>query len=321
MMIVTGAAGFIGSCLLKHLNEQGEERLIAVDDLGVDERWKNLVGKRFLDLINVQQLHEWLQEHHSEIKAIIHLGACSSTTERNAAYLLENNYGYTVRLAELALGYGIRFIYASSAATYGDGSLGFSDCHEQLDNLRPLNMYGYSKHLVDLWMKRQGVLDRVVGLKYFNVYGPNEQHKGRMASVITSMVPDVQGEGVIRLFRSSEPSRFADGDQRRDFLYVKDAVRMTSAFLGNEAGGIFNIGTGVPSSWNALASAVFCALDKPVNIAYIDMPPDLAGKYQNYTCADMAKTRQALGDKAMCSPLEDNVGDYVNNYILPGKLW
>ncbi len=321
MIIVTGAAGFIGSCLLKHLNDQKEEQIIAVDDLGTDERWKNLVGKRFIELLTIEKLFDWLKDRGSEVKAIIHLGACSSTTERDAAYLLENNYRYTIRLAEIALSHGIRFIYASSAATYGDGSLGFSDHHDQLDELQPLNMYGYSKHLVDLWMKRQGVLDQVVGLKYFNVYGPNELHKGRMASVITAMVPNVQKEGVIRLFRSSEPHRFADGDQRRDFIYVKDAVKMTTAFLYNDAGGIFNVGTGVPSSWNSLASAVFQALAKPANIEYIDMPADLAGKYQNYTCADRAKVQRILEDKAECAPLENHVHDYVNNYLLPGKLW
>ncbi len=321
MIIVTGAAGFIGSCLVKHLNERGETRIIAVDDLGTDERWKNLVGKQFLELLTIDELLVWLQANHTGVEAIIHLGACSSTTERNAAYLLENNYRYTIKLAEVALKHDIRFIYASSAATYGDGSLGFTDHHDQLDELQPLNMYGFSKHLVDLWMKRQRVLDKVVGLKYFNVFGPNEVHKGRMASVITAMVPNVQKEGVIRLFQSTEPSRFADGDQQRDFLYVKDAVKMTSAFLDNAAGGIFNIGTGVPNTWNSLARAVFGALAKPAHIEYTPMPADLIGKYQNYTCADMTKARSVLGDQALCGTLEEHVGDYVENYLVPGKLW
>ena len=321
MIVITGAAGFIGSCLLKYLNEQGETRLIAVDDLGTDERWKNLVGKKFLDLLTIDQLPSWLQANQSEVKAIVHLGACSSTTERNAAYLLENNYRYTIKLAEAALKHDIRFIYASSAATYGDGALGFSDHHDQLDELQPLNMYGYSKHLVDLWMKQQGVLDQVVGLKYFNVYGPNETHKGRMASVITTMVPNVQKEGKIRLFRSSEPNRFADGDQCRDFIYVKDVVKMTSAFLHNKDGGIFNVGTGVPSTWNSLAGAVFKALSKPATIEYMDMPSDLVGKYQDYTCAETKKLKRALGDHALCGSLKQHVGDYIINYLVPGKLW
>jgi len=321
MIVITGAAGFIGSCVLKYLNEQGETRLVAVDDLGTDERWKNLVGKKFLDLLTIDQFPSWLQANQSEVKAIIHLGACSSTTERNAEFLLENNYRYTVKLAEAALKNDIRFIYASSAATYGDGELGFSDHHDQLEELRPLNMYGYSKHLVDLWMKQQGVLDQVVALKYFNVYGPNETHKGRMASVITAMVPNVQKEGKIRLFRSSEPKRFADGDQCRDFIYVKDVVKMTSAFLHNKEGGIFNVGTGVPSTWNSLAAAVFKAISKPAIIEYIDMPSDLVGKYQDYTCADTQKLKRALGDLALCGSLEQHVGDYITNYLVPGKLW
>lgn len=320
-IVVTGGAGFIGSALIRHMNDLGVTNIIVVDNLGTDGKWVNLVGKRFVDIIPVDGLFSWLDGRHSLVSSFVHLGACSSTVEQDASYLLENNYRYTQKLAEYALNHGKRFVYASSAATYGDGSRGFKDDDDALQTLQPLNMYGYSKHLFDLWAKGQGVLDQVVGLKYFNVFGPNEGHKGRMASVITKMVPDVQREGSIRLFKSTDPDQFADGGQKRDFIYVKDAVRMTYAFLNNDKGGIYNIGRGIAETWNSLAGGVFKGLDVKENIQYIDMPADLIGKYQNYTCADMAKTQAALGQDANCALLEDSVVEYVKDYILPGKTW
>lgn len=320
-IVVTGGAGFIGSAVIRHLNDQGIKDIIVVDHLGIDEKWKNLVGKQFADIVTVESFFSWLEGRQAEIGAFIHLGACSSTVEQDASFLLENNYRFTQRLADYALHHHKRFIYASSAATYGDGARGFSDDHAKLETFEPLNMYGYSKHLFDLWAKRRGILSHIVGLKYFNVFGPNEAHKGRMASVITKFVPDIQKEGQIRLFKSTEPEKFADGGQQRDFIYVKDAVRMTCAFLKNDKGGIFNIGRGVPETWNSLAKATFKGLGVKENIQYIDMPEDLRGKYQNYTCADMAKTRKALGAEADCAPLEESVVDYVQNYLVPGKKW
>lgn len=320
-IVVTGGAGFIGSGVVRHLNDLGIHHLIVVDELGTSEKWKNLVGKKFIDILDKSQLFEWLEGKESPIEAFIHLGACSSTVETNASYLLENNYRYSVRLADYALTHGKRFIYASSAATYGDGSLGFKDDEAALDTLQPLNMYGYSKHLFDLWLKNQGVCDQVVGLKYFNVFGPNELHKGRMASAIIQMLPAAQKNGVVRLFKSSEPEIYADGDQKRDFVYIKDVARMTSAFLFNDVCGIYNIGSGEASTWNQLATAVFKAIDQPVNIEYFDMPLDLVGKYQNYTCADMSKTRAALKEQAECLSLENAVIDYVRQYLIPGKIW
>lgn len=319
LIVITGGAGFIGSCLIRHLNDRGVEHILIVDDLGKSEKWKNLVGKRYCDIISKHTIFDWLQGRQEEIEAFIHLGACSSTVEQDANYLLENNYRFSVRLAEYALTHGKRFIYASSAATYGDGSCGFSDDHDALETLRPLNMYGYSKHLFDLWLKKQDVLKNVVGLKYFNVFGPNEAHKGRMASAIFHFFALVQKEGVIRLFKSSAPKEFADGEQKRDFIDVRDAVRMTSAFLDNTAGGIFNIGTGEANSWNLLAKSVFKALHKNPKITYIDMPHDLVGKYQNYTVADMAKTRKALKEVAKCGPFDKSVIEYVQDYLVPGK--
>ena len=262
-IIVTGAAGFIGSCCVKHLNDLGNTQLLLVDDLKKTEKWKNLLNKKCRDFISRYDLFKWLEGKEQEIGAIIHLGACSDTLETDGNYLMENNFRYTVRLAEYALQHGIRFIYASSAATYGNGTLGFNDHHDLLEELKPLNLYGFSKYYFDLWAKQQGILNQIVGLKYFNVFGPNENHKGRMASMVYKMLPIAQNEGTIRLFRSSEPDRFGDGDQCRDFIYVKDAVRMTCDFLKNDLGGIFNIGSGQTTTWNQLAKAVFKALEKP----------------------------------------------------------
>jgi ADP-L-glycero-D-manno-heptose 6-epimerase len=320
MIIITGAAGLIGSGVVRYLNDLGHTDLVLVDALNHPDKAPNLQGKKYRELLPIHSLFEWLKGRESEISAFIHLGACSDTLEQNEAYLLDNNTWYTQRLAEYALKNGQRFIYASSAATYGDGAEGFSDDHELLERLKPLNLYGKSKHLFDLWAKHQGVLDQMVGLKYFNVFGPNEAHKGRMASMVFKMTPVIQKEGVIRLFKSSEPRKIADGDQCRDFIYVKDAVAMTCAFLNDKRGGIYNIGMGSPTTWNQLAAAVFKALGKPVNIEYIDMPADLVKQYQNYTCASMEKYSQ---DKELSFDYDvDNaVKDYIQNHLLLDQRW
>lgn len=320
-IVVTGGAGFIGSGVIRHLNLLGDSAIVVVDDLGKTEKWKNLVGKSFQDIVSKHAIFDWLKGRQADIEAFIHLGACSSTVELDAGYLLENNYQFSRRLAEYAIQHGHRFIYASSAATYGDGSFGFRDDHASLERLHPLNMYGFSKHLFDLWVKREGLLDAVVGLKYFNVFGPNEYHKGRMGSAILHILPTALKGGEIRLFKSTDLSTYSHGEQKRDFIYVKDAVRMTCAFLKNKECGIFNIGTGHPGTWNEVAKGVFKALNSPENIQYIDMPTDLVGKYQNYTCADMEKTRKVLGDKAHCMPLEQAVVEYVRDYLMPEKRW
>ena len=320
LIIVTGGAGFIGSGVVRHLNDKGIKNIVIIDDLGNTEKWKNLVGKSFADIIPIKDTFTWLEGKESFINAFIHLGACTSTVETDATYLLENNYRYSKNLAEYALRNNHRFIYASSAATYGDGAQGFTDNEDELETLRPQNMYGYSKQLFDLWLKNQGLLDKVVGIKYFNVYGPNEKHKGRMASAIIKMLQSAQQDGSVRLFKSNDPANFTDGGQKRDFIYVKDAVRMTCSFLDNDAGGIYNIGTGTPNTWNDLASGVFKAINKPVNIEYIPIPADIIG-YQNYTAADMKKTQAVLKDAAKCPPLENSVVEYVRDYLIPQQTW
>ncbi|MGD2169917.1 MAG: ADP-glyceromanno-heptose 6-epimerase [Chlamydiota bacterium] len=323
-IVVTGAAGFIGSGVVRHLNDQGLENLILVDDFKDSSKWKNLLGKKFVDIISKHKLFDWLEGRESEIEAFIHLGACSSTVEADADFLMENNYRYSLRLAEYALKNEHRFIYASSAATYGKGENGFKDEHSILDDLRPLNAYGYSKHLFDIWLARQKVLDKVIGLKYFNVFGPNEYHKGRMASMVYHIFNTIQKEGWIGLFKSSEPEKYKDGDQVRDFIYVKDAVRMTCNMLDKafkDVTGIYNVGRGETVTWNKIAEAVFHALDKKVDIRYIDMPKDLEGQYQNFTLADMSKYATVQGHKLQTAPIEESIREYVQEYLIPGKRW
>jgi ADP-L-glycero-D-manno-heptose 6-epimerase len=318
IVVVTGAGGLIGSGIVQYLNEKGYTDLVLVDNLDHPEKTKNLLHKKYKELIPIEKLHAWLEGRGSEIEAIFHLGACSDTLEQNATFLRDNNTLYTQKLAEYCLKHGIRFIYASSAATYGDGKQGFSDTHDRLTSLEPLNLYGQSKHQFDLWALQEGILDQIVGLKYFNVFGPNEAHKGRMASMVFKMVPVIQKEGVIRLFKSTEPNLFPDGGQCRDFIYVKDAVQMTCQFLNDARGGIFNIGMGAPTTWNDLAKAVFKALNKPSRIEYIEMPEALAAQYQNYTCAEMQKFNSA---SPLRYPIEEAVADYVLKHLIPGHTW
>ena len=314
----------IGSGVVRYLNDQNIDNLLLVDDLGTGEKWKNLVGKRFVNIIPPHQLLEYLKGREDEIEAFIHLGACSDTTERNCDYLLENNYRFTIELASYALKAGKRFIYASSAATYGDGSLGFSDDEASLEDLVPLNMYGYSKHLVDLWMKREGVLHQVVGLKYFNVFGPNEYHKAHMASFIMKMTSVAKKGEALRLFKSNDPDRFGDGDQCRDFIYLKDAVKMTCSFLKpayKTVGGIYNIGLGKATSWNQMALFLFDAMQMQSQISYVDMPAEIFSQYQNYTCADMRKFHNIFSMDTEMVPMHKAVSEYVSTYLLRHARW
>lgn len=321
LIVITGAAGLIGSCCVRYLNDQGFTNLILVDDIKKTNKWKNLLNKRYVHFISKHQLFDWLEGKEKEISAFIHLGACSDTLEQDGDYLMQNNLRYSIRLAEYALKAKHRFIYASSAATYGDGSQGFTDDHARLEHLEPLNIYGFSKYAFDLWLKQQGVLDQVVGLKYFNVFGPNENHKGHMASMVYKMTSVCQEKKVIRLFASSDPDQFADGEQCRDFIYVKDAAQMTCGFLKNSLNGIFNIGSGIATTWNSLATAIFKALQMPPEITFIEMPKELAYQYQNYTCADMTKYKKNVKQPICQYSIESAVEDYVQNYLIVGKRW
>jgi len=322
MIIVTGGAGLIGSAMVWKLNSLGRDDILVVDHLGTGNKWKNLVPLRFMDYLEKDAFIDYVRNrslpYPGRIDAIIHLGACSSTTERDASYLAGNNFEYSKQLALFALERGARFIYASSAATYGDGELGFSDEDTAIPGLRPINAYGYSKQLFDLWLLRNGLLDKVVGLKYFNVYGPNEYHKGEMRSLVLKAFEQIISSGEMALFRSHRPD-YADGEQLRDFVYVKDAVAMTLFFLEHpEANGLFNIGGGNAHSWNSLAAAIFAALKKPARIRYVDMPEQIRNSYQYYTCADVTKLRKA-GYHGQATPLEDAVRDYVTNYLVSGR--
>jgi len=317
MIVVTGGAGFIGSAIVWRLNTLGKDDIIIVDELGTTDKWKNLVGLKFQEFVHKDDFISAIVEDTVEfpIESIIHMGANSSTTEKDADHLFSNNYLYTQELAKYCLSKNIRFIYASSAATYGDGSLGFVDDETKLETLRPLNMYGYSKQLFDLWAKKNNVLNKIVGIKYFNVFGPNEYHKGDMRSVVHKAFEQVRDTGKVRLFKSLNP-KYKDGEQMRDFVYIKDAIDMTLYFIDHpDKNGIFNVGAGKARTWNDLVSALFNAIGKPVNIEYIDLPDHLREKYQYFTEANLDKIRSAGYNKATTS-LEDGVNDYVKNYLL-----
>jgi len=320
-ILVTGGAGFIGSAIVAELNKRGLYNILIADYLGKDDRFKNLVPLKFEDYLEADDLIETLWDDNSpydDIKTIFHLGACSSTTEKDSRYLIENNYEYTRCLASWALKNNARFIYASSAATYGDGKQGMDDKDENLYRLRPLNMYGYSKHLFDLFAQRNGFLDKIVGLKYFNVYGPNESHKGDMRSVVHKAFHQIVETNKMKLFKSYHPE-YNDGEQKRDFLYIKDAVNMTLYLAQNtNAGGLFNLGSGEANTWLRLGIAIFKALDKPENIEFIEMPEYLRPKYQYFTKADISKLR-SVGYTEAITRLEDAVSDYVKNYLLTEK--
>ena len=316
MYIVTGGAGFIGSAVIWRLNNLGIENILVVDNLSTSEKWKNLVNRRYADYLHRDAFMDLVRANAlgNKIKGIIHMGACSATTERDADFLMRNNLEYSKTLYLFAKAKRARFINASSASTYGDGSLGFKDDAARLRDLRPLNMYGYSKHLFDLWALKNGHLDNLVSLKFFNVYGPNEQHKGDMRSVANKAFHQINETGRMRLFRSVDPA-FPDGGQMRDFVYVKDCVDIVAWFLQNKIGGIFNVGSGQARTWNDLAAAVFAAMDLPANIEYVDMPDHLRGKYQNFTQADMTRLAAAGYDNPMHS-LKQGVTDYVREYLL-----
>lgn len=319
-VLVTGGAGFIGSALIWELNRRGAANIVVCDMLGDSSKWRHLRPLAFEDYVEADDLLD--RVHGGDLgrfDLVLHMGAISSTTEQNAELLVRNNYEFTKLLAEWCVNTDTRFVYASSAATYGDGSAGMQDNDdpEWLQRLRPLNMYGYSKHLFDLHAARRGWLDEIAGLKYFNVFGPNEDHKGDMRSLVHKGYEQIRDTGKVRLFRSYEAA-YADGEQLRDFLYVKDAVAMTLHVALTDAKGLYNVGSGTASTWNELANALFAALGREPRIEYIDMPEEIRAKYQYFTQAEIAKLRDA-GYDAEVTPLSEAVADYVNNYLVPGK--
>jgi len=321
-ILVTGGAGFIGSALVWALNQRGLTDIVVTDFLGSDEKWRNLVPLAFSDYVEADAFRSRIAVDpmaFGTFSTVFHLGACSATTERNASYLADNNFGYTRELAAWSLAQSARFVYASSAATYGDGAAGMDDRDPNLGRLRPLNMYGYSKHLFDLYAQRHGFLDRIAGVKYFNVFGPNEDHKGDMRSLVHKAFQQIQATGRVQLFRSHKPE-YKDGEQKRDFLYVKDAVEMTIhlADRGRQAGGLFNLGSGEANTWLTLTRAIFAALGREPAIDFVDLPEVLRGKYQYFTQADIGKLR-ATGYDRPGTPLADAVRDYVQGYLVPDR--
>ena len=324
LTVVTGAAGFIGRNVVAELNRRGNSDLLLVDDLGTGEKWQNLLGLRYEDLLPIDEFHDRILSGGTadlpEIEGIVHLGACSATTEKDADYLLTNNYAYTRTLCEWAQTNKARFVYASSAATYGDGSLGYNDSDDVTPNLKPLNMYGYSKHMFDLWALKNGLFsgaNPIAGVKYFNVYGPYEDHKDDMRSVVHKSFGQIgEGEGKVKLFKSHKPE-YKDGEQMRDFVYVKDAANVTLWLLETRnIGGLYNCGTANPRTWRDLVTAVYSAMGKEPKIEYIDMPEHLQGKYQYFTEANPAKLR-AAGYTQPFTTLEDGIRDYVQTYLQP----
>jgi ADP-L-glycero-D-manno-heptose 6-epimerase len=317
-IVVTGGAGLIGSALIWALNRRGLDDILVVDRLDRSEKWKHLVPLRFADYVDAGDFVEMWTEGKSfgDVRTIFHLGACSSTTESDADYLLRNNYEYTKGLARWASEQRARLIYASSAATYGGLEADLSD-EADLSTLRPLNAYAYSKHLFDLYAQRTGLDQQVCGIKYFNVFGPNEDHKGEMRSIVRKAYEQICDTGSVRLFKSYR-SEYRDGEQQRDFIYVKDAVDMTLHLGESGATGLYNVGSGVPHTWLELVRPIFHALELPERIEFIEMPQHLRGKYQYYTCATTRRLRAAGYDRPV-TPLADAVTDYVTNYLVPQR--
>jgi len=316
-IVVTGGTGLIGSAVLWALNRRGLDDILVVDRLDRSEKWKHLVPLRFADYVDADEFERAIADDGlGPVRTIFHLGACSSTTETDADFLMRNNYEYTKTLARWSAEHDVRFVYASSAATYGALESDLSD-ETDLHALRPLNAYAYSKQIFDLYARRTGLDEAICGLKYFNVFGPNEDHKGEMRSIVQKAYEQIRESGCVRLFKSYRPE-YRDGEQQRDFIYVKDAVEMTLHLAQSGATGLFNVGSGAASTWLELVRPIFHALELPEHIEFVEMPPHLRDKYQYYTCATVQRLRASGYDRPV-TPLADAVTDYVVNYLVPQR--
>lgn len=315
-ILLTGAAGFIGSYLLGYLNRKGYEQIIIVDDFSRADKESNFNTKKFIAKVEREELFAWLTKENTVIDFVFHLGARTDTTEFDYAVHQKLNVAYSKKIWNYCTEKEIPLVYASSAATYGSGELGYSDSHEIVEQLKPLNPYGISKNEFDKWALVQNTCPPSwSGLKFFNVYGPNEYHKGRMASVIFHSFNQVQATGKVKLFKSHRPD-FADGQQLRDFIYVEDVAKVCFWLMINTvASGLYNLGTGKARSFEDLVKATFAGMDKQPVIEYIDMPEDIRDKYQYFTEADMTKLISAGYNQPFFS-LEDGVNDYVRNFLL-----
>ena len=320
MIIVTGGAGLIGSAVVWKLNGRGVDDILIVDHNPNGDKDDNLAALKYSQYLDKSDFLQKLFDGRlsESIESIIHLGACTDTTETDKEYLYQNNFDYTRKLASYAVNNKIRFIYASSAATYGNGEKGYADDENLIPALEPLNEYARSKQMFDLWATENGLTDRIAGLKYFNIFGPNEGHKGEMRSMVAKAFEQIWSSGEVRLFKSHR-EEYEDGEQQRDFLYVKDAAEITLFFLDNPAlNGIYNVGSGRAESWNVLTNALFEALDLEPKIRYIDMPGNIREQYQYHTRAETKKLIDS-GYQSDITPLDEAIRDYVTNYLIPGS--
>lgn len=319
MIVITGAAGFIGSNLLSKLNSEGFYDIILVDDFSRKDKELNYSGKKYSDMINRNELFFWMDNNHKFVQYVFHIGARTDTAEFNKEVFNELNLNYSKEVWNKCVEYGLPLVYASSAATYGLGEYGYDDDHEIIENLQPLNPYGESKNDFDKWALKQ--INKPyfwAGLKFFNVYGPNEYHKGRMSSVVFTAFNQIRDSGKMKLFKSHRPD-IKDGEQKRDFIYIRDVVDIMFYFLNNRKNsGIYNTGTGKARSFFDLAQSTFNAMEVPVNIEFIDTPGDIRDKYQYFTEAKMNKLLLIDNVKKFI-PLEEGINDYVNNFLIPGK--
>ncbi|MBI2603373.1 MAG: ADP-glyceromanno-heptose 6-epimerase [Deltaproteobacteria bacterium] len=317
MIIVTGGAGFIGSALLWGLNQEGVQDIVVVDVFDEASKWKNLVKRKFREVIHRDQFLAWLKEGKHDIECIFHMGACSSTTEMNMDFLLDNNFKYSAEIFRFCTDKEVPLIYASSGATYGMGEQGFSDDSRVIPSLRPINPYGFSKQIFDTWvLQEKGQPPFWCGLKFFNVYGPNEYHKGSMMSVVAKAYPQIKETGRLKLFKSYKEG-YAQGEQLRDFIYVKDVISVMLHLWKHPSlpPGIYNLGTGTARSFGDLGRAVFSAMEQEPNFEWIEMPEEIRNQYQYFTEAKMSRLRTQAQYREPFQTLEDGVRDYVANYL------